>query len=129
MQKEHLPESNISIRRSRHKSPADFIRYLCLADTKRSEQARRDRSSPDFIAHCIGLYAEQRGRCALSRLEMTFGVEPRSPFQISIDKIDTDNGYTIGNVRLVTWFVGNARAELSDENLLFFARAVLEANK
>ena len=114
------------LRNRRGTSAAAFIEYLCCASALRSAESRFQRAKPEFIQHCQRLYAEQRGLCAVSGVRMIYGWHVKHPRQISIDRIDHCKGYEVGNVRLVTWFVNNARSNMSDDVLLFFAREIVK---
>jgi hypothetical protein len=48
------------------------------------------------------LWKEQEGLCALSGIKMTFELKRgRTHTNLSIDKIDRNKGYIIGNIQLV----------------------------
>lgn len=121
-------EHHAGIRKSRDKSPNDFIKYLCIACSNGNEQRKQEKSKDEFIQHCQNLYVEQSGRCALSGVVMQIGKSAKNPWQISIDRIDKSRGFEIGNVRLVAWFINNALNATNDDVLLAFARQLVKVH-
>jgi hypothetical protein len=59
------------------------------------------------------LYEIQEGKCALSGQELSFTYNDLNI--ISIDRIDSDKGYTKDNIQLTTSIVNQAKSNLSDE--------------
>lgn len=56
------------------------------------------------------LYEEQDGKCALSGQELSFTYTDNNI--ISIDRIDSDKGYTKDNIQLTTFIVNQAKSNL-----------------
>lgn len=126
------------LRGQRNNSPESFIRYLCKCVHLRDKNRMKERSSEEFISHCINLYHQQQGRCALSGVQMSFWSVPNGTpnaytsnsacanpcferaKQISIDRIDRRSGYIPGNVRLCCLFVNNALNSFDEYTLCFF---------
>lgn len=52
----------------------------------------------------------------------------KNPFAPSIDRIDATKGYTNENTRIVIWQYNMAKGELTDAELLFLCRAIVERN-
>lgn len=102
------------LRHNRDRSPEDFIKYLCKASQVKNLESRRERSKDEFVQHCIDLYYKQGGRCMFSGKQMTYQKEQRSPTQISIDRIDNNRGYEIGNVRLLCHYVNNMMSDYGE---------------
>lgn len=74
------------------------------------------------------LYEKQGGVCAISGEKMRIPTESsrhRPPDLVSIDRIDPERGYVVGNVRLTTLQANVARGRWSDERLLAFAKRVV----
>lgn len=73
------------------------------------------------------LIAEQIGKgvCAVTGLPLRLepGISPWSP---SIDRIDSNKGYTHDNVRVVAWLYNTAKGEFTDEDVLTMSRALAE---
>lgn len=79
-----------------------------------------------------GLLERQRYTCALSGMEFDFSPgdgDRRRARAISIDRVDTGQGYTTSNVRLVTVMANIARSDWPDEEFIAMCRAVAENKK
>lgn len=79
-----------------------------------------------------GLWEQQRGLCALSGLPMwlpeTTGAHDtgvRNPWKASLDRLDPNKGYALGNIRFVTTMGNFCRNSFSDEDVRAFCRAVV----
>lgn len=62
-------------------------------------------------------------KCAVSGIQMTLEASSRkkaNPFKCSIDRIDSNLGYTKDNVRLVCWAVNQMKADRTDEEFKFW---------
>jgi len=108
----------------RFDSPEAYILYLCKCPEIRRKERMEQRTKEDFYRHCCDLFREQKGRCALMRLNMTWHRIRRGiavPTHISIDRIDNSKGYVIGNVRLICQIVNKMRMDNCDETFLLFA--------
>lgn len=104
--------------RRNKKSPRyAFISILALA-RKRAE-VTIDQN------YLLKLYDEQEGLCALSGVRMTWATGRMSPTSISVDRIDVNNGYVDGNVRLVCVAVNAFRSTMNDQELLKMAKALV----
>lgn len=56
----------------------------------------------------IKMYQKQEGRCAVTGVTMRKPIKPRDPFQPSIDRINSQKGYTPKNIRIVCLIVNMA---------------------
>ena len=72
------------------------------------------------LGDVLKLYRDQEGRCAVSGI--AFSLEPRithafvkHPFAPSVDRIDCQQGYQLGNVRLVLTIINFALGEWGDD--------------
>ncbi len=81
--------------------------------------------SIDFL---VSLFEEQNGLCALSGLPMTWMHEglssnhgSRRGTNISIDRINSEAGYSPENVRLVCDRVNKMKSNMSDGDLYFWS--------
>lgn len=81
--------------------------------------------NPITTDHLIWLFETQRSRCALSGILLTWGPGYASPTSMSLDRIDPDHGYSIGNVRLVCYAVNAFRHRMSDAEMLCTAKAIV----
>ena len=78
-----------------------------------------------------GLYYGQEGLCALSGMKMTIRGALRTHenwMSISADRIDSEGGYTQGNVQLVCTGVNKIKGSMTDEEFIKFCSKVVEHN-
>ena len=108
------------IRDARTQGPHQYINYLCRAVGQRNTTRVLQKAKHAFVAHCGELFDCQRGRCALSGLKMTWHELHRGATQISIDRVDGERGYEIGNVRLVCVFVNHCLENQGDDLFYHF---------
>jgi hypothetical protein len=81
------------------------------------------------IEHLNELWIKQNGICALSGILMTNIIgEGYKEFNCSVDRIDTNIGYMIGNMRLVCNKINTMRNNYTDENFIWFCKRVAEYN-
>lgn len=59
------------------------------------------------------MFNHQKGLCKLSGEKLSLQVS--SPYKISIDRIDSNKGYTIDNVQLVSKIVNQAKNNLDSQ--------------
>lgn len=90
------------------KSPYNFLSELvrCIRAKRRFEV-----SIDKDIAH--KLWDTQCGRCAITNLPMLY--ERRNPRSVSIDRIDSNLGYSPDNIQLVCRFINLAKQQYSNE--------------
>ena len=62
------------------------------------------------------LYSRQKGKCAYSGMDLSF--QKMNKYKLSIDRIDSDLGYTIDNIHLVCWIINQAKGNMSDYDFL-----------
>lgn len=56
-----------------------------------------------------GLWIRQRGRCVITGIPMSFETSSdRNPRSCSVDRIRSDGGYTLNNIRLCSFWANNA---------------------
>lgn len=75
----------------------------------------------------INMYFEQDGKCAITKLDLATESGTRkkaNAFRISIDRIDSNGGYTLDNVRLVCWAVNQMKADRTEEEFIFWLKAI-----
>lgn len=92
---------------------------------KRARAAGREFSLSEHDIECI--YCAQEGLCAISGL--SFDLAPhdtsaRRPFAPSIDRVDSRQGYVLGNVRLVLTIVNIGMADWGEDTFRRMCRAV-----
>jgi hypothetical protein len=75
----------------------------------------------------VKLWKKQKGKCALSGIEMTLthGTSAAmNPTKISVDRIDNSQGYVDGNVQLILWQANAAKSVWSNQQLIELCKAV-----
>lgn len=79
----------------------------------------------------LSLYNNQRGLCAVSGLEMTWEEtkETRTLTNISIDRIDSNKGYTLSNIQLVCVGINYMKCNVDNEIFLNFFNKIIQKNK
>jgi phosphoribosylformylglycinamidine (FGAM) synthase-like enzyme len=63
------------------------------------------------LKHLADKWLAQRGRCSVTGLIMTFEsgtTKVRNPYRCSVDRINSNRGYTADNIRLLTHWANNA---------------------
>ena len=102
----------------------------------RAEQVHRrcPRFGPVTLtpADLDALFAEQHGVCAISGLALTLpktgaalGRLKRSPWKISLDRLDNARGYVKGNVQLVCMMANYCKNDFTQADVVAFAKAVV----
>lgn len=76
------------------------------------------------------LWNVQQGKCAISGTQMTYEYyKGRIPTNLSIDRKDSNRGYTKDNTQLVCMVVNQMKSDLTMEELLNFCESILKWNK
>lgn len=102
----------------RAKSPRNFM--MCLIKKKRG----REKLDIDLLER---LYNYQKGLCSLTGIPMTYITgKGKIPTNISIDRIDSNKGYEINNIRLVCRHANCMKMELTDEQLIWWCNRIIE---
>ena len=72
------------------------------------------------------LFLKQEGKCALSGLPIRFHKpgEKYTAQTASVDRIDSDLGYTIDNVKWVHKQINRMKMDLSDQDFIYFCKKV-----
>lgn len=79
-------------------------------------------------AHLTEVFLLQEGKCAVTGVDLIRSVE-RGPYTLSIDRVNDNLGYVIGNVRLVIWWYNCARMKgMSDEDVREMCKLVLKSS-
>ena len=71
------------------------------------------------------LYLKQEGKCAVTGIQMTFD-RSRKQTALSLDRIEAGGPYIIENIRLVCSVVNSMRLDMTDKELLFWCKKILE---
>ncbi len=74
----------------------------------------------------LALFEKQNGLCALTGRPLVFGATYEQVREsLSIDRLDSNQGYVLGNIRLVTFQANFARNKYSDAELLSLCEDIL----
>lgn len=97
------------------------INYWYRYIAQKANGRKREGSIKLSESHILALAGKQEDKCALSNVK--FDIESKW-FKPSIDRIDSTKGYTLDNIRLVTWIVNHCRGKLTDEEFVAMCKAV-----
>lgn len=84
-----------------------------LIYTARSNSRKYDRGISITELTIQLLWEQQAGRCYWTGVELS--TKRKSPWVVSLDRLDNDEGYHPGNVVLCCWLANRARGNLSVE--------------
>lgn len=116
--KEHLQTLARNTQRERKKTLDGYLQHKINSIRIRAKDT--DLTCKQLKA----MYIKQRGKCALTGRYMCL-LGKYSYDSLSVDRKNPQKGYTIRNVRLVTWQANAARGSGTDAQLLAFCRDVL----
>ena len=101
-------------------SPERFLRNLHYGIWKRP--GNHDLT----LEHLCHLWQQQGGRCALTGVRMTHRrVSRYFDTNVSMDRIDNNKGYMLGNVRLVCRRINSMRSNMTDADFIFWCDAMV----
>lgn len=73
------------------------------------------------------MWNTQNGKCALTGIQMTHvRGEGRVPTNMSLDRIDSDGGYTRDNVQLVCLQANMMKQQMDTAGLLWWAKTIVD---
>lgn len=115
-------KDKIAIRRRayRQKTPRSALLVTINGALK-----RRPSPNPVTIEYLLKMFDDQKGKCAVSGITMTWAQGKLMPASITMDRINFDLGYSIGNIRLVCHCVNAFIGRMSDEEMLTVAKAIV----
>ncbi len=107
----------------RTKSVRSFLTYL------RSKAIQRGKGEVISADALELLWNAQSGKCALTGWDMTMelGRGP-VPTNCSLDRIDSNRGYEVGNVQLVCRAANVAKSDLTQSDFIVLCRSVMETH-
>jgi len=103
----------------RHKNPAKFI-----LNTIRG-RAKAKGWEFDLTLEQVEALLEPM-RCALTGLPLRWTQATHDPWAPSLDRRDNSKGYTLDNVRVVAYRVNLMRREMTDDEFLAIAHALID---
>lgn len=84
----------------------------------------------------LALWENQKGLCSVTGLPMekvkalkTTRARYKNLYRASVDRIDSEKGYTKNNIRLVCAHVNIMKMDLTDEQLKFWCESILKGMK
>ena len=99
-----------------------------LNELARSARYRSSVATNIDGTYLTGLYHSQDGRCYYSGMEMELSPwgKGRTAKSMSIDRVDSNGGYTKDNIVLCCWAVNAGKSNLSEDEYIGVCRAVVE---
>ena len=111
-------------KRSPHYARKYKTMHLYLRRLLTKARNRRKRECTITLPQLISIYNQQDGRCALTGLLLTH--EANKETNASIDRINSNYGYTVENVQLVCARVNFMKGNLSDCHFVMWCKKVAE---
>lgn len=96
---------------------------LLLATSRNVARKRKHEFNLD-IEYMYNLWDNQKGLCYYSKLPMIKSFNKKSPYQVSIDRIDSLKGYVKDNVCLCCLSINYAKNSFTKDELLEFLKAI-----
>ena len=126
-QREHT-RSQAVIERKKRSHHTISGRYFCSLV---SGAKRRGLEFNITIEDLWNLFTKQKGKCLLSGIDIRFYKtgEKYTAQTASVDRIDSEYGYNINNIRWVHKTVNNMKWELSDDEFLSFCQSIIKHNR
>lgn len=102
------------------------MRFYAARDRARKKSLSFDLTT-EFLEE---LWCKQEGKCAITNIPMTYlNDNGRTYTNVSIDRIDSNKGYTKENVQLVCMAVNQMKSDLTMDEVLIICEAVVKNNK
>jgi hypothetical protein len=96
-----------------------------LMRSLRGGLGRHPTKNPVTPDELMQIWENQKGRCPVSGLIMTWGKKVLLPTSISIDRKDPNKGYSRDNVRLICFCINAFRGRWTDDHVVEMARAIV----
>lgn len=125
---EHIKKNFDNV--NRYSSLYSFFEYLW--NNARARAKLRKREYTILIQDLYDLYKSQNGLCALSGIKLTYSKRNNkriSPYNISIDRIDSSKGYTKDNIHLVCASINSMKLDYSVQEFIELCKQVYEFNR
>lgn len=83
------------------------------------------------------LYKKQDGKCAMTGIKMTYTTQHdgkssqhiKNKWNISVDRIDSNKGYTVDNIQLVCAIINRMKMDFSNDEFISLCDALASNNK
>lgn len=115
-------------RRKGCKNGKELERILSLRWYALNTRNKKKNRKIDFDKnYLLEIYNKQKGKCALSNLDMSLNLrEGKNNLSISVDRIDSNKGYTKENTRLVCSIFNIMKGSLSDSELVNYCKLLIK---
>lgn len=113
-----------------NKNPLKNRLSKCLAAARKRSKEKQQKISLVF-EDLLEMWEKQNGLCYYTGLKLeayAYGVKRQKINSISIDRIDSDKGYTKDNCVLCTFYANVAKADLDKEHMLYIMEQTLIYN-
>jgi hypothetical protein len=77
--------------------------------------------------YLFDLWVNQNGECAYSGMPLS--IEVNHPHSVSLDRIDSNQGYVVGNLQLLSWTVNKMKMDFDEEEFLLICLMIAEKQK
>lgn len=108
-------------REKRARDPERFIAYIMsLAQRRANKHGREYTLTPEYV---LDRAKKAEYRCEKTGIPFVFDATKKHPFSVSIDRIDSDGGYTPDNCQLVCFIYNQCKNEWHDDHVHDFCMA------
>lgn len=94
----------------------------------KSSAEKRDIDFTIVIEYMARLYEQQNGKCAITGLELSFGKTSSNRSDASLDRIDSDQGYIVGNLQWVHKDIQKMKMDLPQNKFIELCKLVSSKN-
>ena len=106
-----------------------YLRNLFIksrSSVKTGKRAKSDLEWDITPEDLIELWERQQGRCAISGVHLTHHIDGSGPkeFNVSIDRISGEKGYTFNNVQLVCYRINLMKHTLSEDMFYWWVKTI-----
>lgn len=73
------------------------------------------------VEQMVDLFEKQNGKCALTGMDLIIKMDKKNRHDtVSIDRIDSDKGYTLDNVQLICYAINRFKSNMPDNMFMEF---------
>lgn len=105
-----------------------ILRHRMKKITERHLERWPDAPLTITIADLEVLFNYQKGLCALSGVKMTWGQGSVKATSLSVDRIESNRGYHLDNIRFICHAVNAFRGNGTDAEMIEMAKAIVNLN-
>ena len=103
------------------------VRLNALFRAAKKNSSLRNKVFSICLQDITMLWNESKGLCALTGLKMTL-TSSNSSYQVSMDRVDSDKGYEVGNIQLVCLGANRLKHTGTNDEALMFIRDMSRNN-